>query len=166
MTKSHAGRERVSLVRLPFSQYLLSSKIAQIDGAIQYLPFVRSSAGGEAFYRFVLMRVQLPRRVTIDLTVDRQIPVSGNIDAVSCVNGIFKDRFSKRPRGGMQLREFRAENATGSVRVFRGSHVVGTFQGPYVTLPEFGLPCDRLVAPDHIEIASESRVHFAALLNC
>lgn len=41
-----------------------------------------------------------------------------------------------------------------------------TFQGPYVTLPKFRLPCDGLVAPDHIEIASESRIHFATLLNC
>lgn len=41
-----------------------------------------------------------------------------------------------------------------------------TFQGPYVTLPKFRLPCDRLVAPDHVEITSESRVHFSTLLNC
>ena len=45
--------------------------------------------GGEAFYGFVLMRVDLPRCVTVDLTVDGQVPVSRDIDAISCVEGIF-----------------------------------------------------------------------------
>lgn len=33
----------------------------------------------EAFYRFVLMRVDLPRWVTVDLTVNRQVPWKSNI---------------------------------------------------------------------------------------
>lgn len=51
------------------------------------------------------------------------IPVSRNINAIGCVKGIFKDRLSEGPRGG-QLRIIRAENAAGSVRVFRSSYVV------------------------------------------
>lgn len=61
MTKSHFGSKRASLVRLPMSYNLLSPNVAQIDHAIEIKPLVRSSAGGEAFYRFVLVRVDLPR---------------------------------------------------------------------------------------------------------
>lgn len=147
-------------------------------------------------------------------------PVSRNVDTVSCVDRVFEDWLSKRPRGGMQLRKFRAENAAGPVSVLGSSDVVGacfhfvkryvslisqlmaahrshkgrsnrfsdriapcqspfpsigsmmkrekgvlyawvslTFQGSYITLPKFRLPCDRLVASDHVEIAFESRVH-------
>lgn len=66
----------------------------------------------------------------------------------------------------MQLRKIRAENAARPVSVLRSSDVISAFQSPYITLPKFRLPCDGLVASDHIEIASESRIHFATLLNC
>ena len=44
--------------------------------------FAQSSlvrTGDEAFYRFVLMRVDLPRCVTVDLTVDGQVPSGNNV---------------------------------------------------------------------------------------
>jgi len=54
----------------------------------------------------------------------RNTPVSGNINTVSCVNRVFEDWLSKRPRGGMQLRKIRAENAAGPVSVLGSSDVV------------------------------------------
>jgi len=51
-------------------------------------------------------------------------PVSGNINTVGCVNRVFEDWFSKRPRGGLQLRKIRAENAAGPVSVLGSSDVV------------------------------------------
>lgn len=51
-------------------------------------------------------------------------PVSGNINTVGCVNRVFVDWLSKRPRGGMQLRKIRAENAAGPVSVLGSSDVV------------------------------------------
>lgn len=53
------------------------------------------------------------------------LPVSRNIDTISGVNWIVIDGFAVGPRTGMQLRVFRAKDATGSVRVLWSSQVVG-----------------------------------------
>ena len=71
--------------------------------------FAQSSlvrTGDEAFYRFVLMRVDLPRCVTVDLTVDGQVPSGNNVyfnkKKVSFVllfkmiNNIIQDNYSNK----------------------------------------------------------------------
>lgn len=83
--------------------------------------------GDKALYWFVLVRVNLSRRVAIDLTMYWQVPITRNIDAVSSVSGIVENWFSERPWCGMQFREIGAENTTGPVSVFWSPHVVCSF---------------------------------------
>lgn len=71
--------------------------------------FAQSSlvrTGDEAFYRFVLMRVDLPRCVTVDLTVDGQVPSGNNVYfnkkkvcfvlLFKMINNIIQDNYSNK----------------------------------------------------------------------
>lgn len=84
-----------------------------------YKTFLRVTSARRCFAKFQA------EYSTREIVVMIAVPVSRDIDAISCVKGVFIDRFPEGPRGGMQLRVVRAENAAGSVRVFRCSHVIG-----------------------------------------
>lgn len=60
-----SGGEHNSLFGLPFTENLLTSKVTQIDDAIQYKPLVGSSACKEI--RISLRRTTMTNRQTIPL---------------------------------------------------------------------------------------------------
>lgn len=101
----------------------------------------------------VVMRLNVARGDTVGFARDGQIPVAGDVDTFVGVHWVIVYRLEGRI-GGVFRDEGPVETSGRRVVVvyFWGSHVVGTFQGSNVGLPEFSFSCDWFVSPYHVQV--------------